>query len=149
MATWPVQQSLRGLAVCNPPYDARLAADPALYRTLGDALKRAVPQWRASLLCGDAALAHATGLRLAKKYQLFNGALECSLVVCDPVRPAVRDDAQPRALSEGAQMLANRLRKNLRNRKSWRTREGVECFRASDTDLPKHGRASCRGRGGK
>src|SRR3546814_3860159 len=47
MATLPVQQALRGLAVCNPPYDARLAADPALYRTLGDALKRAVPQWRA------------------------------------------------------------------------------------------------------
>src|SRR3546814_1372681 len=96
MATLPIQQAPRGLAVCNPPYDARLAADPALYRTLGDALKRATPDWRASLLCGDVALAHATGLRAAKKYQLFNGALECSLVVCDPVRPAVRDDAQPR-----------------------------------------------------
>src|SRR3546814_159116 len=118
MATLPIQQAPRGLAVCNPPYDARLAADPALYRTLGDALKRATPDWRASLLCGDVALAHATGLRAAKKYQLFNGALECSLVVCDPVRPAVRDDAQPRALSEGAQMLANRLRKNLRNLRS-------------------------------
>src|SRR3546814_9350783 len=74
-------------------------------------------------------------------YQLFNGALECSLVVCDPVRPAVRDDAQPRALSEGAQMLANRLRKNLRNLKSWRAREGVECFRAYDADLPEYAAA--------
>src|SRR3546814_8537451 len=90
---------------------------------------------------GDVALAHATGLRAAKKYQLFNGALECSLVVCDPVRPAVRDDAQPRALSEGAQMLANRLRKNLRNLKSWRAREGVECFRAYDADLPEYAAA--------
>src|SRR3546814_3409184 len=51
MATLPIQQAPRGLAVCNPPYDARLAADPALYRTLGDALKRATPDWRASLLC--------------------------------------------------------------------------------------------------
>src|SRR3546814_3000855 len=91
---------------------------------------------------GDVALAHATGLRAAKKYQLFNGALECSLVVCDPVRPAVRDDAQPRALSEGAQMLANRLRKNLRNLKSWRAREGVECFRAYDADLPEYAAAN-------
>src|SRR3546814_7153947 len=82
-----------------------------------------------------------SGLRAAKKYQLFNGALECSLVVCDPVRPAVRDDAQPRALSEGAQMLANRLRKNLRNIKSWRAREGVECFRAYDADLPEYAAA--------
>lgn len=141
MAALPAQQARRGLVVCNPPYDARLAADPALYRTLGDALKRAVPNWRASLLCGDVALAHATGLRVAKKYQLFNGAIECSLVVCDPVRPAMRDDAQPRALSDGAQMLANRLRKNLRNLKSWRAREGVECFRAYDADLPEYAAA--------
>src|SRR3546814_5815077 len=27
MATLPIQQAPRGLAVCNPPYDARLAAD--------------------------------------------------------------------------------------------------------------------------
>ena len=33
----------RGLVVCNPPYDRRLAADGALYRRLGTALQRAVP----------------------------------------------------------------------------------------------------------
>ncbi|GAA3930511.1 bifunctional 23S rRNA (guanine(2069)-N(7))-methyltransferase RlmK/23S rRNA (guanine(2445)-N(2))-methyltransferase RlmL [Luteimonas lutimaris] len=141
VAALPVQPAPRGLVACNPPYDARLAADAALYRALGDALKRAVPGWRASLLCGDAELAHATGLHARRKYQLFNGALECSLIVCDPVRPAMRDDAQPRALSEGAQMLANRLRKNLRNLKSWRAREGVDCFRAYDADLPEYAAA--------
>lgn len=73
----------RGLVVCNPPYDRRLAADGALYRRLGTALQRAVPDWRASLLCGDAGLAQATGLRAAKKYQLFNGALECALIICN------------------------------------------------------------------
>src|SRR5690606_14664049 len=56
----------RGLVACNPPYDARLAADPALYRSLGVALRRAVPGWRASLLCGDRELAFATGLRAKK-----------------------------------------------------------------------------------
>src|SRR3546814_9284270 len=30
MATLPIQQAPRGLAVSNPPYDARLAADPVL-----------------------------------------------------------------------------------------------------------------------
>jgi 23S rRNA (guanine2445-N2)-methyltransferase / 23S rRNA (guanine2069-N7)-methyltransferase len=141
MAALPVQSAPRGLVVCNPPYDARLAADPALYRTLGDSLKRAVPGWRASLLCGDAALARATGLRAQKKYQMFNGALECSLVVCDPLALPQREEAEPRALSEGAQMLANRLRKNLRNLKSWRAREGVDCFRAYDADLPEYAAA--------
>jgi len=131
----------RGLVACNPPYDARLAADPALYRTLGDALKRAVPEWRASLLCGDRELAFATGLRAKKSYQLFNGALECTLIVCDPVRPAVREDAVPRELSEGARMVANRLRKTLKASKAWREREDVDCFRAYDADIPEYAAA--------
>ncbi|QCW28678.1 bifunctional 23S rRNA (guanine(2069)-N(7))-methyltransferase RlmK/23S rRNA (guanine(2445)-N(2))-methyltransferase RlmL [Lysobacter enzymogenes] len=137
-----------GVAVCNPPYDARLAADPALYRALGEALKRLVPSWRASLLCGDPALAQATGLRASKKYQLFNGAIECALIVCDPIarvghaeQRAKEQDAAPQPLSEGAQMVANRLRKNLRKLKSWRQREGVSCFRAYDADLPEYAAA--------
>ncbi|MGY1425363.1 bifunctional 23S rRNA (guanine(2069)-N(7))-methyltransferase RlmK/23S rRNA (guanine(2445)-N(2))-methyltransferase RlmL [Lysobacter sp. A289] len=133
-----------GLVVCNPPYDLRLAADPALYRALGDALKRAVPEWRASLLCGDAELAHATGLRALKKYQLFNGAIECTLITVDPVAPPQREQkpGEPApALSDGAQMVANRLRKNLRKLKAWRQREGVTCFRAYDADLPEYSAA--------
>ena len=141
MASLPIQSTPRGLVVCNPPYDARLAADATLYRTLGNSLKRAVPGWRASILCGDAELGHATGLRAQKKYQLFNGALECSLIVCDPVLPAQRESTEPQLLSEGAQMLANRLRKNLRNLKTWRVREAADCFRAYDADLPEYAAA--------
>lgn len=137
-----------GVAVCNPPYDARLAADPALYRALGSALKRLAPSWRASLLCGDAELAQATGLRASKKYQVFNGAIECALIVCDPIarvghaeQRAQAQDAAPAPLGEGAQMVANRLRKNLRKLKSWREREGVTCYRAYDADLPEYAAA--------
>lgn len=137
-----------GLVVCNPPYDARLAADPALYRALGDALKRVVPSWRASLLCGDAALAQATGLRAGKKYQVFNGAIECTLIVCDPIarlghaeQRAQAEDAAPPPLSEGAQMVANRLRKNQRKLKNWRTREQIDCYRVYDADLPEYAAA--------
>jgi 23S rRNA (guanine2445-N2)-methyltransferase / 23S rRNA (guanine2069-N7)-methyltransferase len=100
-----------------------------------------VPSWRASLLCGDEELAFATGLRARKRYKVFNGALECSLIVADPVMPERREPAAPRALGEGAQMVANRLRKNLRALKSWRAREGVDCFRAYDADLPEYAAA--------
>src|SRR5690606_31452114 len=44
----PVPGASPGLVVCNPPYDARLAADPALYRALGNALRRVAPGWRAA-----------------------------------------------------------------------------------------------------
>lgn len=135
------QDGKPGLAVCNPPYDQRLAADLDLYRALGDALRREVPQWRASLLCGDAELARATGLRAGRTYQLFNGALECLLIVCDPVAPALREPSTPAPLSEGSRMVANRLRRNLRVLKSWRAREVVTCYRAYDADLPEYAAA--------
>src|SRR5690606_31936675 len=134
-------QAGRGLVVCNPPYDVRLAADPALYRALGDALRRATPDWRASLLCGDAELARATGLRANKRYQVFNGAIECTLLVADPVAPPQRERAAAPVLSEGATMVANRLRRNLRTLKAWREREGVTCFRAYDADIPEYAAA--------
>jgi 23S rRNA (guanine2445-N2)-methyltransferase / 23S rRNA (guanine2069-N7)-methyltransferase len=130
-----------GSVVCNPPYDARLAADAALYRQLGDALQRAVPGWRASVLCGDDELAYATGLRASKTYKVFNGALECALIVCNPIAVPRRPAAEPRPLSDGAQMVANRLRKNLQKLKKWRAREGVACFRAYDADLPEYAAA--------
>lgn len=133
--------SLHGLVVCNPPYDARLAADPALYRALGDALKREVPDWRASLLCGDAELAFATGLRAKKKYQVFNGAIECTLIVVDPVAEPARERRAEHSLPEGAQMVANRLRKNIAKLKSWREREGIACWRAYDADIPEYAAA--------
>lgn len=134
----------RGCVVCNPPYDERLAADEALYRDLGDALKRAVPGWRASILCGTAELGFATGLRARKTYQLFNGALECTQLVVDPIKMPERErsaDQAPRELSEGAQMVANRLRKNLRKYKAWLARSGVSCYRVYDADLPEYAAA--------
>ncbi|MFC4727230.1 bifunctional 23S rRNA (guanine(2069)-N(7))-methyltransferase RlmK/23S rRNA (guanine(2445)-N(2))-methyltransferase RlmL [Coralloluteibacterium thermophilus] len=134
-------QPARGLAVCNPPYDARLAADAQLYRQLGDALAQAAPAWRAVLLCGDADLAFATGLRAKKRYTLFNGALECTLIVADPVRPPARAPRPEAPLGDGAQMVANRLRKTLRASKAWREREGVTCWRAYDADLPEYAAA--------
>ena len=107
-------------------------------------MKRERPGWRASLLCGDAELARATGLRAAKKYQVFNGALECTLISVDPVAPPEREQrpgAEPREVPEGQQMVANRLRRNLRTLKAWRERDDVECYRAYDADIPEYAAA--------
>src|SRR5690606_13375723 len=91
---------------------------------------------------GSPVLAFATGLRARKTYQLFNGAIECALIVCDPIAVPQREhDGAPRELSEGAQMVANRLRKNLKKFKSWLAREQVSCFRAYDADLPEYAAA--------
>lgn len=138
IAALPAQANPQGVVVCNPPYDARLQADPALYRALGDGLKLAAPNWRAALLCGDAELARATGLRAKKSYQIFNGAIECSLIAVDPITPPQREGGEKRALPEGAQMVANRVRKNLDKLARWRQQEQVTCFRAYDADIPEY-----------
>lgn len=134
----PMMANPHGVVVCNPPYDARLSADAGLYRALGDALKHAAPRWRAALLCGDAELARATGLRAKKSYQMFNGAIECSLIAIDPIAPPQREGGEKRALPDGAQMVANRLRKNLDKLARWRQQEQVTCFRAYDADIPEY-----------
>lgn len=41
-------------------------------------------------------------------------------------------------ISQGGIMFANRLRKNLKNLKSWLERENISCFRVYDADLPDY-----------
>lgn len=132
-----------GLVACNPPYDERLAADAGLYRQLGATLKTGFAGWRAAILVADGELSRALGLRPEKRYALHNGALACELLRIDRIDPPRTDAPVPtaRPLGEGAQMVANRLRKNLRGLRKWREREGIECFRAYDADLPEYAAA--------
>lgn len=130
-----------GLVACNPPYDERLAADATLWRALGTALKRGFAGWQAAILSGDAELSRALGLRPEKRYALYNGALACELLRIDRIEPPHERAFEPRPLSDGAQMVANRLRKNLRALKKWREREGIACFRVYDADLPEYAAA--------
>lgn len=130
-----------GLVVCNPPYDERLAADATLYRALGATLKRSFAGWQAAILTGDAELGRALGLRPEKRYALHNGALACELLRIERIESQQARPFEPRPLSDGAQMVANRLRKNLRALKKWREREGIACFRAYDADLPEYAAA--------
>jgi 23S rRNA (guanine2445-N2)-methyltransferase / 23S rRNA (guanine2069-N7)-methyltransferase len=44
-------------------------------------------------------------------------------------------------LTEGAQMVANRLEKNRRRLSSWRKRTGVVCYRVYDADIPEYSAA--------
>ncbi|SER25058.1 23S rRNA m(2)G-2445 methyltransferase [Pseudomonas sp. NFACC02] len=47
---------------------------------------------------------------------------------------------QPR-LSEGGQMFANRLQKNLKALGKWVKREGIDCYRVYDADMPEYAMA--------
>ncbi|MQT38396.1 bifunctional 23S rRNA (guanine(2069)-N(7))-methyltransferase RlmK/23S rRNA (guanine(2445)-N(2))-methyltransferase RlmL [Pseudomonas helleri] len=58
----------------------------------------------------------------------------------NPIKPAPVVIEQPR-LSEGGQMFANRLQKNLKALGKWVKREGIDCYRVYDADMPEYSMA--------
>ena len=139
----PQELPTPGLVICNPPYGERMGADAGLadlYRLLGAKLKSEFPGWRASVITSDENLARAIGLRAEKKYQLYNGALECVLLNFE-IAAADAPKPEPKPLSAGAQMVKNRIDKNYRHLRKIAAREGVECWRVYDADLPEYAAA--------
>jgi 23S rRNA (guanine2445-N2)-methyltransferase / 23S rRNA (guanine2069-N7)-methyltransferase len=134
-----------GLVVCNPPYGERIGAEsglPALYAQLGQVLRERFDGWQAAILTGNPPLARHLGVYAKRTHRVFNGTIECRLLRFDleaasAQKPpdVVRADWAARP---GAQMFANRLRKNLVRLSAWAAREGIECFRLYDADMPEY-----------
>lgn len=83
-----------GVLATNPPYGDHSGAGEdltALYRQLGDVLKQRCPGWKAYVLTGDPALGKQIGLRPSRRIPLFNGPLECRLLVFDLYEGSRRD----------------------------------------------------------
>jgi len=148
-----------GLFICNPPYGERLGEVDKLkqlYHEIGVILQARFSGWNASVFTGNHELAFQIPLRSHKAYKLFNGAIECKLFnfevkaeryfeVKAPVAEGIWGSSAKTALlpaegelSEGAQMLANRLKKNLKNLRRWAKREDISCYRVYDADLPEY-----------
>ena len=140
-----------GLVVVNPPYGERLGEVEelhGLYRTLGERLRDHFLGWQAAVFTGNPDLGRDLGLRARRLHTLFNGALECRLLQFEVVPEwfaALPDEHRSRThkvapvrLGEGAEMFANRLRKNLRNLGRWARQNGITCYRLYDSDLPEY-----------
>jgi len=143
------EQGQSGLVVCNPPYGERLGEAGSLaflYQSLGERLRESCPGWEAAVLTGNPELGKHMGMRSHKQYRLYNGALPCKLLrfKVEPEyfyrgKPGSAEViAAPAALRGGAQMFANRLRKNLKSLGGWARREGIECYRLYDRDMPEY-----------
>jgi len=131
-----------GLLVCNPPYGERIGAEgdlKALYADFGRVLRERFSGWKAAILSGAFPIARELGINAQRTHPFFNGALECRLLRFDLAAP--EDPPRPRvdwAARPGAQMFANRLRKNLERLGSWAAREGIDCYRLYDADMPEY-----------
>ncbi|WP_445621218.1 bifunctional 23S rRNA (guanine(2069)-N(7))-methyltransferase RlmK/23S rRNA (guanine(2445)-N(2))-methyltransferase RlmL [Kushneria sp. Sum13] len=143
-----------GLVVTNPPYGERLGELPALislYQGLGALLREHFTGWSVALLTGDPKLGHRLGMKAHRQYAFKNGSLDTKLLLIDVharATPEAQEQTQaPRKAddtasavthSAGAQMFANRLRKNQKRLSKWLKRSGVECYRLYDADMPEY-----------
>ncbi len=129
----------QGLVATNPPYGARLGEENELvplYADLAQTLRRHFAGWRAAVFTANERLALRLGLHPERTDALFNGPLECRLLHFE--LPLAQGGEEAEAISAGAEMFANRLRKNLKNLGKWAQRDGVDCYRLYDADLPEY-----------
>jgi 23S rRNA (guanine2445-N2)-methyltransferase / 23S rRNA (guanine2069-N7)-methyltransferase len=140
-------QAAAGLLATNPPYGERIGDQErlqGLYQLLGAKLRENFQGWRATVLTGNPPQAKAIGIHASRSHTLFNGRIECRLLRFEIApenfqqpRRAPPDAAETRA-RPGAQMFANRLRKNAKSALEWARRESVDCFRVYDADMPEY-----------
>jgi 23S rRNA (guanine2445-N2)-methyltransferase / 23S rRNA (guanine2069-N7)-methyltransferase len=142
----PLPEDKPGLLAVNPPYGERLGDInelKPLYSRIGDLLQQRLQGWNAVVITSNPELAAHIGLRSKQPLLLYNGPLECRLF-----RYRVADNGHPSdemaevnpalAQSPGALMFANRVRKNLKHLGKWARREGINCYRLYDSDLPEY-----------
>lgn len=139
-----------GLMLCNPPYGERLGEVEELkgtYLALADMSKRQCPGWVLGVFTGNPELAKEMRLRPKKVNKFFNGPLPCELYVYEllSVEQATlrrdRDTVREEDLSEGALMVANRIKKNLRKLTPWLKTAETNAYRVYDADLPEYAAA--------
>lgn len=74
----------KGLMLINPPYNVRIQADThRMYREMGDTLKEKYAGWEVYWITSDMEAIKSIGLRPSRKWNLFNGELECKLLRFD------------------------------------------------------------------
>lgn len=143
-----------GLIVTNPPYGERIGDQErlqSLYELLGQKLREHFEGWKAAVFTGNPPLAKAIDINARRTHTLFNGRIECRLLRFDVEPSEFRGAARPARTPEqqqeheneiraqpGAQMFANRLRKNLKAAIDWAKRQSVDCFRVYDADMPEY-----------
>jgi 23S rRNA (guanine2445-N2)-methyltransferase / 23S rRNA (guanine2069-N7)-methyltransferase len=135
-----------GLVVTNPPYGKRIGEIrelKSLYYNLGNKIRDRFPGWEVALFTASHELAKFFGLRAHHKNTLYNGPLKCTLYQYHirEARLASGEDhpvEQDQALNQDAEMLANRLTKNLRHLSKWLRKENISCYRIYDADIPQY-----------
>ncbi|MBT4526932.1 MAG: bifunctional 23S rRNA (guanine(2069)-N(7))-methyltransferase RlmK/23S rRNA (guanine(2445)-N(2))-methyltransferase RlmL [Deltaproteobacteria bacterium] len=149
------QNTIGGLMVINPPYGQRigeLAEVSQLYVSIGNLVKKYFQEWKLSILTGNIELGKNIGIHAHKKYQLYNGPIECRLLNFHVTEADIYKHQTKLSINQSglilnhqtkiaAQSFKNRLKKNLKKLKSWIAKEKIQCYRIYDQDIPEYAAA--------
>ncbi len=137
-----------GLLVFNPPYGERLNTSgeiELLYTRIGAKIKQLFEGWKSAAFIGDPALAQNFGIKPQKQFKFYNGAIECCLAVFNQQQKKIATEIESEQavqksakMTQNAQMLVNRINKNLKHLRKWVKKEGISCYRAYNADLPEY-----------
>ncbi|WP_318410330.1 bifunctional 23S rRNA (guanine(2069)-N(7))-methyltransferase RlmK/23S rRNA (guanine(2445)-N(2))-methyltransferase RlmL [Photobacterium leiognathi] len=137
-----------GVILCNPPYGERLGTTPeliSLYKEFGNRLKLAFAGSVAAIYSSSNELLSCMRMRADKQFKLRNGALDCVLKTYLITAGSVqKEEGQAEGVivqEEVAPDFANRLKKNIAKLGKWAKREGIECYRIYDADIPNYNAA--------
>jgi len=140
----------KGMLVTNPPYGERIGEAErlhGLYRELGNKLRDHFGGWRAAVFTGNPPLAKELQINAKRSHTFYNGAIECRLLRFEidhasfntpEVRRTFDDRLDEARKQPGADMVANRLRKNLKSITSWARKNDIHCYRVYDADMPEY-----------
>ncbi|EYU15179.1 bifunctional 23S rRNA (guanine(2069)-N(7))-methyltransferase RlmK/23S rRNA (guanine(2445)-N(2))-methyltransferase RlmL [Photorhabdus aegyptia] len=131
----PLPEGPVGTVLSNPPYGERLESEPALvalHSLFGRIMKSRFPSWRLSLFSASPELLSCLQLRAEREFKAKNGPLDC-------VQKNYQLSDKPHSSEMNvAEDYANRLRKNEKKLTNWAKRQGINCYRLYDADLPEY-----------
>ncbi|WP_234493744.1 bifunctional 23S rRNA (guanine(2069)-N(7))-methyltransferase RlmK/23S rRNA (guanine(2445)-N(2))-methyltransferase RlmL [Vibrio maritimus] len=130
-----------GVIVCNPPYGERLGTEPgliALYTEFGNQLKTEFGGCQASIFSSSDDLLSCLRMRADKQFKLNNGALQCHQKNYSISQRSAEQISGNNDLQVIAPDFSNRLKKNIAKIGKWAKKEGLDCYRIYDADLPEY-----------
>lgn len=133
--------SKNNLIVCNPPYGVRLQKNTeATWKLLGQWMAKKAQNSHAAIMTYAKNQGFLLGFRAKKSWKLLNGDLAITLIAfaIGEETQLKSPEGQKHALPETAQMVANRIKKNLSKLKKWIKKENIKAYRVYDADIPEY-----------
>lgn len=150
LASVGLDANSEGFIALNPPYGKRLMANgelDAFYQKLQHGLENLTNSWHMVAITPDESFDTAIGYDFEQELAVYNGPIEAALrsyTLGDSFLNAIDvitlggREVNVKVTSAHAEQFAGRLRKMMKQRRSWAKKNDVHAYRIYDADLPDY-----------